>query len=177
MTRRILVVSFADERGLLGAVRHLRAAGQPILDVRAPYPVHGLPEAQGVAPTRLPWVLLFGGLAGLAVGLGLQAWTSAVDWPLNVGGKPLLSWPAFVPVAFELTVLFGGLISVAAFLLADRRREAAPRSRDGARATDDRFLLTLSPKDATYDAATIGRSFLDRFGAVGAEEVVVEDAS
>jgi len=177
MSRRLLLVTFADEHRLLAAVRGLHAEGRPILDVRAPYPVHGLPEAQGLAPSRLPWVTLWGGVAGLTVGLLLQAWTSAVDWPLNVGGKPLFSWPAFVPVAFELVVLFAGLATVAAFLLVDRRRAPAPPSLDGLRATDDRFLLALSAEDATYDAVALGRSMRERFGAVGAEEVFLEDAS
>ncbi len=177
MIRRLLLVSFSDEHGLLGAVRALRAEGRAILDVRAPYPVHGLPEAQGLAPSRLPWVTLGGGLAGLALGLLLQAWTSAVDWPLNVGGKPLFSWPAFVPVAFELVVLFAGLSTVAAFLLVDRKRAPVPRLPAGLRATDDRFLLALPAEDASYDATALTRRMTDRFGAVGAEEVVVEDAS
>lgn len=177
MTRRLLLVTFGDEHGLLRAVRQLHAEGRPILDVRAPYPVHGLPEAQGLPPSRLPWVTLVGGLVGLALGLLLQAWTSGVDWALNVGGKPLFSWPAFVPVAFEIVVLFAGLGTVAAFLLVDRRHPPAPPSADGARATDDRFLLTLAAEDATYDAPALGRAMRDRFGALGAEEVVVEDAS
>jgi hypothetical protein len=177
MTRRILLVTFADEHGLLSAVRALRAEGRPILDVRAPYPVHGLPEAQGLAPSRLPWVTFWGGLAGLAFGLLLQAWTSAVDWPLNVGGKPLFSWPAFVPVAFELVVLFAGLSTVLAFLVVDRRRTATPAPGACLRATDDRFLLALAAEDATYDASTLGKRMSERFGAVGADEVVVEDAS
>ena len=177
MTRRVLVVTFADEHGLLMAVRALRAEGRPTLDVRAPYPVHGLPEAQGLRPSRLPWVTFWGGFTGLALGLLLQVWTSAVDWPLNVGGKPLLSWPAFVPVAFELVVLFAGLATVAAFLIVDRRRPFQPSIQSCLRATDDRFLLALAAQDATYDASALGRSMGDRFGALGAEEVVVEDAS
>jgi hypothetical protein len=128
-------------------------------------------------PSRLPWACLAFGLLGLAVGVVLQVWTSAFDWPLNVGGKPLASLPAFVPVAFELTVLFAGLGVVAAFLLADRRRRRAAAPPLPPRATDDLFVVSVGARDATFDAPALGRWFRERHGATATEEVLVEDGA
>lgn len=175
MSRRALVLAFSDEHALLEAVAFARASGEDVLDVHGPYPVHGLPEALGEAPSRLPWVCLAGGLLGLLGGLWLQAWTSATDWPLNVGGKPLRSWPAFVPVAFELTVLLAGLLVVAAFLWVDRRRRPCPPVTVAARATDDLFLMTLGARDATFDAERLAACYRDRFGADASEEVLLDE--
>ena len=121
-SRRLLVAAFEREEDLLGAVREARskAWGHEVLEVYAPYPVHGLPQAQGLKPSRLPWACFVGGLAGLSIGVALQVWTSAFSWRLNVGGKPFSSMPAFVPVAFELTILLGGLGIVAALFHACR---------------------------------------------------------
>jgi hypothetical protein len=175
MSRRVLVVAFCDEGRLLAAVADARARGHDVLEVHGPWPVHGLPEALGLRPSRLPWVFLAGGLLGLAGAAVLQVWTSAFDWPLNVGGKPLWSLPAFVPVAFELTVLLAGLAGVAVFLLAERRRRRAPPSRLAARATDDVFVLSVGASDATFDDEALGRWFRERHGATDVEEVLVED--
>jgi hypothetical protein len=175
VSRRVLVAAFEDEGRLLAAVRAVRAEGHDVLEVHGPWPVHGLPEALGMRPSRLPRVCLASGLLGLLAAVALQVWTSTVDWPLNVGGKPLLSWPAFVPVAFEVTVLFAGLGVVAAFLLADRRRRPVPPSALSARASDDAFLLALGARDATFDADALARRFRERLGAVHAEEVLLED--
>jgi hypothetical protein len=175
MSRRVLVAAFDDERRLLAALAHARAHGHEVLDVHAPYPVHGLPEALGERPSRLPWACLAGGLVGLAAGWALQVWTSATDWPLNVGGKPVNSAPAFVPVAFELTILLAGLGVVAAFFLVERRRTPTPPVACRARATDDRFLVSIGARDATFDGEALGRLYRERLGACEVEEVLVED--
>jgi hypothetical protein len=171
----VLVAAFEDERRLLDAVEVARARGHDVLEVHGPWPVHGLSEALGMRPSRLPRACLAFGLLGLASAVALQVWTSAVDWTLNVGGKPFLSWPAFVPVAFELTVLFAGLGVVAAFLLAERRKRRPPASSLRARATDDAFVLALGARDATFDGEALARWFCERLGATRAEEVLVED--
>jgi hypothetical protein len=176
MSRRVMVAAFDDEARLLAAVAYARAHGHDVLDVHGPYPVHGLPEACRLAPSRLPWACLVAGLVGLAGGVALQVWTSAVDWPLNVGGKPAASMPAFVPVAFELTVLFAGLGVVAAFFLGERRRSRAPRTSTASRATDDLFHLSVGATDATYDGEALARLYREQLGACHAEEDLVEDA-
>lgn len=176
MSRRVLVASFDDEHRLLAAVRRARAAGDAVLDVHGPYPVHGLDDAMGARPSRLPWVCFAGGLAGLGLALGFQAWTSATDWPLNVGGKPLLSWPAFVPVAFEVTVLFAGLGVVAAFLAAELRRRRSPPVRLAHRATDDLFQLSVVPA-AGVDPEARAADLRSVGGAVDVDAYLEEDAS
>ncbi|MBL9087947.1 MAG: DUF3341 domain-containing protein [Planctomycetia bacterium] len=177
MSRRVLVVAFDDEHRLLAALRHARATPHEVLDVHAPYPVHGLPELLGERPSRLPWACLAGGLAGLGLGWALQVWTSVHDWPLNVGGKPHDSAPAFVPVAFELTILLAGLGVVAAFFLAERRRSPAPAAACAVRATDDRFVVSIGARDATFDGPALARRFREEFGACEVEEILVEDAT
>lgn len=176
MTRRIVGVSLPGEVGLLDAVADLKRAGHRVHDVLGPYAVHGLSESLGQAPSRLPWVCLVAGLVGLAGGLLFQAWTSAVDWPVDVGGKPPFSWPAFVPVAFELTVLFAGLGTVAAFLLRERAKPLRLPESLRARATDDRFVIVVEPVSASYDAAALRERMREQHGAVEVEEVLVEEA-
>jgi len=130
MTERYMVGSFAEPGPMLSAVATLRRAGVAIHDVFAPYPVHGLDQAMGIRRSRLPWVTLLAGLAGLSFALVFQYYTAVFDWPLDVGGKPENSTLAFVPICFELTVLIGGLGTAGAFFLRARlfpgKREQLP---------------------------------------------------
>jgi len=132
MPAKILVASFVETDGLLRAVRKARSQMFRVYDVFAPFPVHGLDEAMGIRRTRLPYVTLLAGLTGLATALTLQFYTNVLDWPLDVGGKPdsVKTLLAFVPISFELTVLFAGLGTVAALLLAPG---STPASRSGCR--------------------------------------------
>jgi hypothetical protein len=150
---------FEDEQATLAATRAARAEGFAITDVFTPYAVHGLDEAMGLRPSRLPWVCFGAGLVGGAIGLGFQIWSSSVSWPLNVGGKPFVSLPAFIPITFELTVLAAALTTALALLV---RARLFPGKRAAAlpRVTDDRFALVLSA------AGERGRAFLARAGAV-----------
>jgi hypothetical protein len=139
-----MIAVFDNETDLLAATRATRDAGCEIVDVFTPYAVHGLDEAMGLRPSRLGWVCFLAGAAGAALALWAQYWTSAVDWPLNVGGKPFNSLPAFVPVIFELCVLFAALGVVLALLvrcgLRPGRRAVVPPG-----VTDDRFVLVARP--------------------------------
>lgn len=140
---RLFMAWFANEEELLGATHAARTAGLDIHDVFTPYAVHGIDEAMGLKPSRLTWVCLAMGLLGLVCALALQDWTSAFAWPLIVGGKPYHSLPAFIPVAFELTVLFAALGTVAALLV---RARLFPRVRPGLLpdgVTGDAFVLAL----------------------------------
>jgi hypothetical protein len=127
---RFLVGTFSDADLMMKAVAPLRAAGVPIHDVFAPYPVHGLDQAMGIRRSRLPLVTLLMGAVGLGFALCFQYYTAVFDWPLDVGGKPDNVTLAFVPICFELTVLIGGLSTVGAFLLRTRlwpgKREQLP---------------------------------------------------
>src|ERR1041385_300522 len=117
MRRQFLVATFHDPEAVLNAVRTVRREDFRIYDVYSPYPIHGLDGAMGIRKTRLPWIAFAGALSGLALGIALQFYTTVLDWPMNVGGKPDNSTLAFIPISFELTVLFSGLAAVAALLL------------------------------------------------------------
>lgn len=164
MTQSFHIGFFADERDLLDAAKECRSRGIPIVDVISPFPIHGIDGVLGIRPSRLPWITLGGGALGLAIGLWLQYWTSAVDWPLNVGGKPFDSLPAFVPVAFELTVLIAGLSTVF-FLLFRSRIWPGRRSTPGFESTtDDRHALVLAQADAAFQEEDF-TALWERYGA------------
>lgn len=106
---------FLDEATTIKAATRVREAGFTKFDALTPYPVHGMEEACGIKRSPIPYVTFTAGCVGLLAGLALTYYTSAVDWAINIGGKPMFSLPAFVPIMFELTVLFAALSSVGAF--------------------------------------------------------------
>lgn len=115
---RAVLALYDDPDRLLNAAALAKEHGFEGLDAFTPYPVHGLSEALGVRKSWIPYVTLVMGLSGAALGLTFQIWTSAFDWPINVGGKPMISLPAFIPVTFECGVLLGGTMTLAALILA-----------------------------------------------------------
>ena len=122
-----------------------------IYDVYAPYPVHGLDAAMGVRRSRLPWVTFVVGCCALVLALTFQFYTTVLDWPLNVGGKPDNSTLAFVPICFELTVLLSGLATVAALFL---RAQLYPGKKEMLFAegiTNDTFALVLRRREPNFD--------------------------
>lgn len=170
MARTLLVATFRDPEGLLRAVPPIRRERFRLYDVYAPYPIHGLDEAMGMGRSRLPLVTLMAGLGGLAFALGLQFYASVLDWPLNVGGKPDNSTLAFIPIAFELTVLSAGLATVAAFFLRARLYPGKPVELAAPGVTDDVFALALR-RPAGDDAVARAREILLGCGATAVDEV------
>jgi hypothetical protein len=169
MGRRLLLGSFAAEEDVRGAVRAARESGFRIADVYTPYAVHGLDRAMGLRASRLPWVCFALGLFGAAFKLSFQFWAMAVDWPMNVGGKPWNSLPAYVPVTFEVMVLLAGLGVVLAFLLRCRLfpgRQAAPLFSG---VTNNRFVLVLEGPPSAQGPMVAQQLFGD-FHAVCVEE-------
>lgn len=171
-TQRVLVATFDHEDRVMAALPALRARGYRIRDVFAPYAVHGMDRAAGIAPSRLGWVCGAAGLAGAALMFLFQVWVSAFDWALDVGGKPFASLPAFVPVAFEAGVLTAGLTTVAALLAVSRLYPGKRAAVVVPRVTDDRFAVVIEEADAGFDPEEV-RDLLARFGAVCAEEQAV----
>lgn len=106
---------FLEESTVVNAARKVREAGFTKFDALSPYPIHAMEEACGIKRSNIPYVTFVSGLIGLLAGLALTYYTSVTDWPVNIGGKPLFSLPAFVPVMFEVTILFAALCSVGAF--------------------------------------------------------------
>ena len=164
MKVRVEGAIFASEHGLLEAARACRGRGFEIVDVRSPYPVHGIDDVAGIRRTRLPAVTLAAGATGFLVATAFQYWSSARDWPVNVGGKPWDSGPAFLPVTFEVTVLFAGLATVAALLVRSRLRPGASPRLDLPGVTDDRFALLVASPPAARAPADMGR-FWEHLGA------------
>src|SRR5690349_3713157 len=107
-----LMAEFDDPDDLIKAAEHARNAGYERMDAYTPYPVHGLDEALGVRQTRLPFIVLLGGIAGGVGGYGLQYWASVIEYPYNVGGRPFHSWPSFIPITFETTILLAAFGAV-----------------------------------------------------------------
>lgn len=173
MSRRILLAAFASEDDVLGAVRAAREQGLKIVDLYAPYAVHGLDEALGLRRSRLPWVCFWAAVVGAFLKLWFEFWTMAVSWPVNVGGKPWNSLPAFVPVTFEVMVLSAGVSTVFAFLVVERLRPGKPARVPLPRATDDRFVLVVEQSDAAFDLRRVERLFRAH-NAVAVEERLEE---
>jgi len=174
MSVRRHVGYFDDPHRLLDALRICRERGIEVEDVVSPFPIHGLDDVLGLRRTRLPWVTLAGGIAGVSAGLWFQYWSSSQDWPLNVGGKPFDSFPAFVPVAFELTILCAGLCTVFGLLALCRLLPGARVQVERPRTTDDRMALVLRRRDARHDPGEL-RQVLVESGALDVvEEEMVE---
>ncbi len=171
MASEFVVATFGDAEGLLRAVRAARAQSYRIFDAYAPFPVHGLDEAMGVRRTRLPWVTLLAGGCALAFAFLFQFYASIWDWPLNVGGKPDNSSLAFIPVAFELTVLAGALTTVAALFLRARLYPGKVERLLAKGVTDDTFALALRRRDNFFDARRVRELLLD----CGAREVELKE--
>ncbi len=173
MSRRIMLGDFESEPDILGATRAARARGLKILDIYAPYAVHGLSEAMGLEPSKLPRVCFALGLFGAAFKVWFEFWTTARSWPLNVGGKPWNSLPAFVPVTFEVMVLLAGLSTVLAFFLVTRLAPGKKPQLSCGGTTDHRFCLVIEETDAAFEIERVRQLFRE-FHAVHIEERVEE---
>jgi hypothetical protein len=170
MSRYGLLAEFPDAGSLLVAARRVRDEGYRRWDCFTPYPVHGLDRAMGLRDTRLPWVVLGGGIFGCGAAILMQWWMNAVDYPFVIGGKPLFSLPAQIPIAFELTVLFSALSCVAALLLFNglpRFHHPVFHSDRFRRATTDRFFLAIEAADPRFDPVRTS----DLLGSLGAASV------
>ena len=173
-SRQLIYASFAHEKDLLEGVRALRRAGVKILDAFTPYAVHGLDRALGLRPSPLTWVCFLCAMTGATFALWFEHWSLAIDWPLNVGGKPWNSLPSDVPIGFELAVLFGGFGSVFALFgvcrlyPGKRARLVAPR------VTEDRFVVVIEETDAVTTPDFV-HALLEPHGVVELEERLAEE--
>lgn len=163
---RGLLALFKDTQQLKKAAELVKNANVQKFDVFTPFPVHGLEKAMGLKRSFLPWVTFGAGLTGCSLGLFFQIWTSAIDWPLNVGGKPYNSIPAFIPVTFELTILFAGLATAAALFVVCGLPKVNPRILHPD-LTNDQFGLFISARDPRYHV----QQFQDLLKGAGAHEV------
>ncbi len=174
MSHRLYVGFFGDEHSLMGAAKECHERGIPIDDIISPYPLHGVDGLLGIRPSRLPWVTLLGGTLGVSLGFGFQYWSSATNWPIDVGGKPFNSLPAFMPVAFELTVLGAGLITVLALLLRCGLLPGRQARVGFEKTTDNEFALILAQRDATFPDEDF-TDVLERHHAARTQLMMTED--
>ena len=169
------LAELASPEALFKACERLRDAGYTEWDAHSPYPVHGLERAMGLKRSLVPFFVLILGLAGAAGGMLLQWWVSTEAYPLIVSGKPMFSWPAFVPIMFECGVLGGAAGAFFGFLaLARLPRHHHPlfESKAFERVTDDAFFVSVSAADPAWDSEATVRLLHD----LGAERVEVLEA-
>jgi molybdopterin-containing oxidoreductase family membrane subunit len=160
-TAKTVRATFAEAEDLVESVRAVRERNWPIDDIYCPYAVHGLEEALGWRRSRLSAACFAFGLLGVVLALWFQFWASAWSWPLNVGGQPWNSLPAFVPVTFECLVLFGGLGLVATWLVRCRLFPGKTAIAPLPGATDDRFVLVLGDPGTSATPEQVRQLLLD----------------
>jgi Protein of unknown function (DUF3341) len=168
-----LMAEFDSSSDLLDAARRAYEEGYRRMDAYSPFPVHGLAEAIGFKRTLVPLLVFLGGAVGGIGGYSLQYWISVIDYPLNVGGRPLHSWPAFIPVTFELTILVAALAAVLGMLaLNGLPRPHHPVFNVSAfeLATRNRFFLCIEATDPKFDGRET-RHFLQSLKAQAVYEV------
>jgi ActD protein len=169
-----LMAEFDDVTSLVNATKAAHAEGYRRLDAYTPFPVHELFDALDAHDRRLPLAVLLGGIAGCCAGFGLCYWVSAIAYPLNIGGRPLNSWPSFIPVTFEVTILLASFTAVLAMLglnglpmpyhpVFNVKRFAEHASLDG-------FFLAIEADDSKFDREKT-RTFLQNLGAKEVSDV------
>lgn len=168
-----LLAEFEEPGELLAAARRAYAEGYRRLDAYTPFPLEGLAESIGVRRTGISLLVLIGGIVGCVTGFSLQYWISVISYPLNVGGRPYNSWPSFIPVTFELTILFAALAAVVGMLALNGLPMPyhpvfnVPRF---ALASRDRFFLCVEAVDPKFNPAAT-REFLESLDARAVSEV------
>jgi Alternative complex III, ActD subunit len=161
-----LVAEFESPTALVEAANRAREAGYRKMDAYSPFPIEELHRALGLRDTKLPWIVLGGGLTGALAGYGLQYWASTIAYPINIGGRPLHSWPSFIVPTFETTILFAAGAAVLGMILLNglpMPYHPIFNSRRFAMASRDRFFLCIESKDPRFDQTTT-RRFLESLG-------------
>ena len=150
-----IMAEFANPEQLIAATRAAYNAGYRRMDAYTPYAVEGLAEALGFVRTRVPLIVLVGGIIGAVTAYAMQWYSSVVDYPLNVGGRPLHSWPAFIPITFELTVLFAAIAGLIGMLWLNglpRPYHPVFNAPEFKLASQTRFFLCIEARDHVFRA-------------------------
>ena len=167
VNQTIILAEFKSPKALYNAARKVKETGYTAFDVFSPFPIHGMDEAMGLSPTKLPWLTLLGGTVGLSVGFGLQTWVATSAYKMVISGKPLFSYQAFVPITFELMVLFAAIFTVVGmFALNKLPQPYHPlfKSVNFTKVTTDGFFLAIE----TNDDASVSH-FLEEIGGENLE--------
>ncbi|MGD2109163.1 MAG: DUF3341 domain-containing protein [Phycisphaerae bacterium] len=172
-----LVGLYDDPNALIRAAERVRDAGFTRWDCHTPFPVHGLDRAMGLKASSVPSIAIASGFVGLLVAVALTGGLSAVHYPIRIAGKPMMSWQAFVPIYFELFVLFAALaIMGSIFLLCGLGRWHSPLHDTGVmkEVTGDRFAIVLEAADAAYSRSD-PRALLEATGCADLRSLVELD--
>lgn len=166
-----ILAEFSTPKLLYDACKILHKEGFKNWDAYSPFPIHGLDKVMGLKASKIPWVVLILALTGAAGGMLLEWWTSAIDYPLIIAGKPLFSWPAFVPVMFELGVLGGALgclLGILGFCQLPKYNHPVFDSKRFEKVTDNKFFIMIERQDSKFniDKTT---AFLQKLGASNIE--------
>lgn len=170
--KKFVVACFEDEDMLFAAVKATRRAGYKIHDVYTPYPVHGLDKALGLRETSLHTAGFIYGITGTTTAVSCISWIFVKDWPLNIGGKPHFALPAWIPITFELTVLFAAVGMVLTFCYLCQLAPFVKKHHFHPRATDDLFVMVIECTDKTNVSDLKG--FMSGKGAVEVDEQIAE---
>lgn len=168
-----LLAEFDNSDQLVNAAESARERGYRKLDAFTPYPIEAVSEALGHHHSKLPLLVLIGGVLGALAGFGLQYWVSVIEYPLNVGGRPLNSWIGFIPVTFETTILLASLSAVLGMLALNglpRPYHPVFNAERFALASRDRYFLCIETADPKFDRMET-ESFLKGFDPIGVYEV------
>ncbi len=161
-----LIAEFESPGTIVAAAHKAYEAGYRNMDAFTPFPIEELSEAIGFHHTRLPLIVLIGGIVGGLSGYFLQYWVAVIEYPLNVGGRPFHSWPSFIPITFEMTILIAALSAVFGMLALNglpQPYHPVFNSKNFRLASRDRFFLCIESKDPKFDVKETGR-FLEGLG-------------
>jgi Protein of unknown function (DUF3341) len=162
-----VLAEFATPSELYRACERVRDAGFTKWDAHTPFPVHGLERAMGLKRSPLPWIVLVMGFTGVGLGFLLQWWVHTRAYPLVISGKPFFAWPAFIPVTFEVGILFGALGAVFGMFALNRlpmHSHPLFKSQIFERVTDDAFFISIESWDPKFDPSATGQ-LLESLGA------------
>jgi hypothetical protein len=162
--KKFVVGSFEDEVVLFSAIKKVRTAGYKIHDVYTPMPIHGLDSVMGLRDTSLHTAGFIYGITGTTTALSGIGFVFTYDWPINMGGKPHFSLPAWIPITFELTVLFSAVGMVLTFCYLCQMAPFVRKHHFSPRATDDLFVMVIECTPRTNEGEV--KSFLEKAGAI-----------
>ncbi len=165
-----VLAEFETAQAIYTACEQVRDAGYKQWDAYTPFPVHGLDKAQGLKSSFLPWIVICVGLTGTITAIALQYWVHTGGYPLVISGKPLAAWPAYVPIIFELSVLFSAFATVFGMLAINKLpmlNHPLFNSTRFERVTDDRFFIAIESTDPKY----AGEGTMDFLKGIGATHV------
>ena len=171
--KKFVVGCFTDEQVLFSAIKKVRSSGYKMHDIYTPMPIHGLDKAMGLRDTSLHTAGFIYGITGTTTALSGIGWVFTSDWPINFGGKPHFSLPAWIPIVFELTVLFAAVGMVLTFCYLCQMAPFVKKHHFHLRATDDLFVMVIECTDKTNTQET--EAFLQGCGAIETKTEIAEE--